>query len=76
MNDVYIIKNQEQYDAILTRLSVIEDRIKKAGIKEINFNEIWRLCGAVKDWEVRKYQRSEPKELSGKEKKRYGFFDD
>lgn len=75
MNDIYIIKNQEEYDAILTRLSVIEDRIKEAGIKEINFNEIWKLCCAVKDWEIRKYNKL-CQALIDKEKKRYGFFDD
>jgi hypothetical protein len=71
MNDVYIIKNQEEYDAILTRLSVIEDRIKEAGIKEINFNEIWRLCCSARDWEWRQYMNKYEDK-----KKNNGFFDD
>ncbi len=75
MNDVYIIQTQEEYDAILTRLSVIEDRINKAGIKEINFTEIWKLVLSVQEWQMREYNKK-CDELINKEKGDYGFMDD
>jgi hypothetical protein len=75
MNDIYIIQTQEEYDAILTRLSVIEERINKAGIKEINFNEIWKLVLSVQEWKMREYNKK-CDELINKEKGDYGFMDD
>ena len=73
MNDVYIIQTQEEYDAVLTRLSLLENNVKYKRVKETNFVEIIKLNNAVKDWERRKY-----KEMYGKMNfsGTFGFFDD
>jgi hypothetical protein len=75
MNDVYIIKTQEEYDAVLTRLSLLENNIKYKRVKETNFVEIMKLNNAVKDWERRKYREMYDK-LIEKDVSSFGFFDD
>ena len=75
MNDVYIIKTQEEYDAVLTRLSLLENNIKYKRVKETNFVEIMKLNNAVKDWERRKYKEMYDK-LIEKDISSFGFFDD
>ena len=75
MNDVYLIKTQEEYDAVLTRLSLLENNLKYKGVKEINFLEITKLNNAVKDWERLKYKEMYDK-LKEKDIGNYGFFDD
>ncbi len=75
MNDVYLIKTQEEYDAVLTRLSLLENNLKYKGVKEINFLEITKLNNAVKDWERLKYREMYDK-LIEKNVSSFGFFDD
>ena len=75
MNDVYVIKTQEEYDAVITRLSLLEGQIKYKRIKETNFKEIVILNKAVKDWEKLKYKEMYDK-LKEKDIGTFGFFDD
>ena len=75
MNDVYVIKTQEEYDAVLIRLSVIEDTIGYRKIKETNFAEIMKLNNAVSDWEKLKYREMYDK-LIEKDISSFGSFDD
>ena len=75
MNDVYIIKTQEEYDAVLTRLSLLENNIKYKRVKETNFVEIMKLNNAVKDWERRKYKEMYDKLIENNASS-FGFFDD
>ncbi len=75
MNDVYVIKTQEEYDAVITRLSLLENNIKYKRAKEINFVEIMKLNNAVRDWERLKYKEMYDK-LKEKDIGKFGFFDD
>ena len=75
MNDVYVIKTQEEYDAVITRLSLLENQIKYKRTKETNFVEIIKLNNAVKDWERLKYREMYDK-LIEKNVSSFGFFDD
>ena len=75
MNDVYVIKTQEEYDAVLTRLSLLENNIKYKRVKETNFVEIMKLNKAVSDWEKLKYREMYDK-LIEKDVSSFGFFDD
>ena len=63
MNDVYIIKTEEEYDAVLTRLNILWDNIKEITKAPYpNIREIIKLEEACYEWD--------------KKKKGYGFFDD
>ena len=75
MNDVYVIKTQEEYDAVITRLSLLENQIKYKRVKETNFVEIMKLNNAVSDWERLKYREMYDK-LIEKNVSSFGFFDD
>ena len=75
MNDVYVIKTQEEYDAVLTRLSLLENNLKYKRVKETNFVEIMKLNNAVSDWERLKYRVMYDK-LTEKDISPFGFFDD
>ena len=75
MNDVYVIKTQEEYDAVITRLSLLENNIKYKRVKETNFLEITKLNNAVSDWERLKYREMYDK-LIEKDLGSFGFFDD
>ena len=75
MNDVYVIKTQEEYDAVITRLSLLENNIKYKRVKETNFAEIMKLNNAVSDWERLKYREMYDK-LTEKDISPFGFFDD
>ena len=75
MNDQYTIKTQEEYDAVIIRLSIIENTTGYRRIKETNFAEIVILNKAIQDWEKLKYRERYDK-LSEEYSGWFGFFDD